>query len=145
VKAHWTGREHERLSFRGCTIHAVDIGRHEDNRGREDMDDLDDTVPWDRLHLDLGYLDGAGVVPATVAFTWATIMIATIGDRRLGPGVVATRLVIEEFRRIEPEGRWDPSWHITGEGFELLVQDPAYDLYLRTSPRATSPSPRSAR
>jgi hypothetical protein len=165
LKASWSGKDYSAMTWRGCTIHAIDIGGYKDNRvqihlDRDDyleLDDLDDTVPWDIMLLDIDYIvSRAGptpaerepsywIAPATLAFTSASHITATIGDgpsdlRLLGPGTAMTTLVITDVHRIEPEGKWDPRWHITGNGFDIRLQDTGFHLFIRTPPQpATRP------
>jgi hypothetical protein len=118
------------MVWRGCTIHAIQIGRYGDNRvqilgdGTVDTgyDDLDDTVPWDFMLVDVDYvvrrIEPASpeqqptywIAPATLAFAWAGDITATISDGMSRPaplGLVthATSLVIADLHRIEPRGR----------------------------------------
>jgi hypothetical protein len=160
LKASWTSRDYSAMAWHGCTIHAINIGKYEDNRGQIlddqddylEFDDLDDTVPWDFMLLDIDYIvNRAGpapaerepsywIAPATLAFTRASDIIATISDGPSGPlhlglGTATTTLVIADVHRIEPEGKWDPQWHITGNGFDIRLQDAGFRLYIRTPPQ----------
>jgi hypothetical protein len=147
LKATWTGRDYSTMAWRGCTIHAVTIGRYEDNNYLE-FDDLDDTVPWDVMLLDIDYIVSRAepvcwIAPATLAFTSASNIIATISDgdakpRRLGLGTATTDLIMADLQRIGPEGKWDPEWHITGDGFDIRLQDPRFHLYIRAQPQPVS-------
>jgi hypothetical protein len=80
------------------------------------------------------------IAPATLAFTSASHITATISDgpsgpRLLGLGTATTTLVIADVHRIEPEGKWDPQWHITGSGLDIRLQDAGFHLYIRTPPQ----------
>lgn len=139
VKATWTSLDLPAMSWRGCKIHGIHIGRYEDDSTGEGVLDgnyYDDTMAWHFLLLDIDYLIESQVAPATLAFTDAAGVTVTIGDAPpLGLGTVETSLVIDDLQRIEPTVRTDPHWHITGEGFDIQLRDSGFDLYLRQPPR----------
>jgi hypothetical protein len=153
LKATWYAPDFPGMEWRGSMIHAVHIGRYEDNRVQiledgtvdTDYDDLDDTVPWYYLFLDLDYVvsragTGFWVAPATLAFTSADGVAATIGEGSLSPetlglGTTTTSLVVEEVRRIDHGPKVDPFWHIVGEGFHIRLGDPGFTLHIRSAPR----------
>jgi hypothetical protein len=162
LKATWTSLDYPAIAWRGCTIHGIQIGQYEDNRiqflddGTVDteFDDLDDTVGFDDfMLLDVDYVmrriepatpeqrPTYWVAPATLAFTSAGNITATISDGTsqpapLGPGTHTTALVIADLHRIEPNGYGNPKWHITGPEFDIRLFDRGFCLYVRTPPQS---------
>lgn len=158
LKATWSSRDYSAMKWRGCTIHAVHIGEYEDNRVQflddgtvdTEFDDLDDTVGWHFLLLDIDYIvsrfepetpgqePAYWIAPATLAFADASGVTATISDGSsgpvlLGPGITATNLVMSDVLRIGPEG--EPQWRITGKGFDIQLRDSGFRLYIRAAPQ----------
>jgi hypothetical protein len=127
-------------SWRGCTVYAIGIDRHEDDLDGDDLGQVDPTVPPGRLLLDLDYVvdrvppDAPGrsfrfrVAPATLAFDQAWDVTATLGP-------VGVNLVLTDLRRHDPPDRHpDPLWHLAGDAFDIWVRAAGYRLYLRTPP-----------
>jgi len=160
LKAMWTKRDNAELRWRGCTVHAIHIGEYEDNRVQiledgtvdTEFDDLDDTVAWNFLLLDIDYIvsrpepEAPGrepafwVAPATLEFSLASGIVAKISDGsadpvRLPPGITTTNLVMSEVRQVGPDGKTDPLWRITGEGFAISLCDAGFRLYIRAEPQ----------
>lgn len=139
MKATWTSLDLPAMSWRGCTIHGIHLGEYEDDSTGEGLLDgnyYDDTMAWNFLLLDIDYLSGPLIAPATLAFTDAAAVTVRIGDAPpLGLGTVETSLVIDDLQRIEPTVRTDPFWRITGEGFDISLRDSGFALYLRQPPR----------
>jgi hypothetical protein len=166
LKATWGTHDYSAMAWHGCTIHAIHFGEYEDNRVQiledgtvdTEFDDLDDTVAWHFLLLDIDYIvswaepqtPGAEpsywIAPATLEFASASSITATISDDSsspvlLAPGTTATTtLIMSNVERTEPRGNEEPRWQITGTGLDIRLYAPRFDLYIRTTPQLATRS-----
>jgi len=162
VKATWGLRDYPEMTWRGCTIHAIDFGRYEDNRVRilddgtvdTEFDDLDDTAHWHFMTLDVDYIVGRSepeapgwaskfwIAPATLSFSAPEGIEVMISDGPsdlvpVAPGMTTIALVISDLQRIKSKHEYDsdPQWRITGEGFAMSVWSGNFWLNIRAEPR----------
>jgi len=99
--------DHPALAWRGCLVHAVDIGEIEENP---------------HLEFEATYW----VAPATLTFDASAI---TMTGQPMPP------LVLTDVRQLEPRAGWvDPYWRITGEGLDIRMRSAGFGLRFRTPP-----------
>jgi hypothetical protein len=158
LKATWNSKDNSEMRWRGCTVHAIHIGdyhlaqTHDDGTFNTEFDDMDDTVSWNFLLLDIDYIVSRSepeapereptywIAPATLAFGLASGITVTISDGSSDPvllplGTTATALVMSDVQRIGPGGKTDPQWRITGEGFDIRLCDAGFWLHIRAEPQ----------
>jgi hypothetical protein len=148
IKATWTDRDLDAMSWEFCQIHALavtgDEGPPDDLTPEEflEQDDVDDTAPSAlSLHLDLDYIVRRveppspwrdvdfWVSPATLVFhnVWSIT-----GDLR----AVCLPLETRNLYRLGPEIPHDETkWHLAGRDFDLRFKAWSFTLYLRRPPR----------
>jgi hypothetical protein len=151
------------MKWRGCTIHAIHIGEYDrvhipgdgtaaTESDHMEFDDMDDSVPWNFLVLDIDYIvsrlepEAPGrepaywIAPATLRFGLASAIAVTISDGSPDPvlrplGTTATDLAMSDVQRIRREGDPDSLWRITGEGFDIRLAATGFFLHLRAEPK----------
>jgi len=129
-KATWTDADFVQMGWHDCRVHAVSIA-----------DGPDDTLPPNRLLLDLDYIvrwvepeKRRGhftfwVAPATLAFDGAWSIEGTLGPLDYGLEIA------EIHRQVSTDDHADPSWRIEGHNFELRFRASGYTQYIRQLPR----------